>query len=145
MQNSLVTGAPVRIERVLVTLATIVMIGCSGGGSITKPPPPVEPSGIITTFPASTAAAPFVVHCNKRACPSQTFGVSELGYTGLFAFNGSYGIINLDESFSAPAGVLITIGGRCISLFGEDCTAYKIAVRDSLGNSSTIYAQYVWN
>jgi hypothetical protein len=127
----------------LVVLATMILFGCSG--PITSPPPP-GPSGIVTTFPASTAAAPFVVHCHNSACPSQTFVVSELGYGGLFAFRGSDGILGRTEPFTAPAGVSVTLTGHCIGLFGRyTCVSYKITVHDSLGNASTIYAQYAWD
>ena len=82
---------------------------------------------------------------------SQTFTVSELGYSGLFSFGGSetdkYGSCGNETNsstvgFSAPAGVSVSLGksGKCI--FGHGFvhgSSYAVLVRDSLGNSITIY------
>jgi len=111
------------------------------------PPPPQGPSGIITT-PITSASAPFAITMNS----SQTFTVSEAGYGGVFSFGGSEGFesgngcggpsTRSTESFSAPAGTSVTLSKSTVYFFGH-CyirgASYAVTVKDSLGNSTTIY------
>lgn len=98
---------------------------------------PVSPSGVIVVTPKSTANKPYAF-----PRPSQTFLVSEQGYSGSFTFSGYSKLAVRQTPFKAPAGVNLTLNWYCHPLFnGWICESWQVVVHDSLGNTAEIFAQ----
>ena len=136
MQNSSFLEAS---RLITLMLAMIMLIGCSGG----PVSPPQGPSGIITATPITSASAPFTITNDS----SQTFAVSEAGYGGAFSFGGSVGSGHCGgpysaQPFTAPAGTTVTLS-KSTHVGPHFCivagASYAVTVKDSLGNSTTIY------